>query len=156
MKAGGGDARLAKSNPRHRKYEHFYRAGLFQRGGACRSRRTGREHIVNQQYGLAANSFGMANGKSVGNTIAARACVHSRAMKRGVNAPPDAMFIKRQVTNPRERMSQHRRLIETAFAFALGMKRNGNNQSCLIDRFALLRREHQLTHPARDMGLTLE
>src|SRR5438552_2453983 len=98
----------------------------------------------------------MTDGEGSRDALAAGLSVHAGAMAFGMNATDDAVFVKGQTTQAREFPSEQQSLIETALTFAFNVQRNGDDQVGAIERFALLRCEHQVREASGDVRLALQ
>src|SRR5439155_24139092 len=90
------------------------------------------------------------------DAVSPGAGVHASAMTFGVNASDDAVFIEWQLAEVSEFAGEQCRLIKTAFAFAFGMKRNGNDPVSGINWVALLRCKHQTRQTRSDALLAFQ
>src|SRR5260370_33061016 len=95
----------------------------------------------------------MSNGECLGDTFCSRLGIHPGAMPFSVNSTNQAMFVKWQTAESSKLTSQQRRLIETAFAFAIGMERDRNDHVSTVKRIAPLDGKHQKCEPTRDVRL---
>ena len=153
---GRAAARLVWLGTGDGKNKDILHAGLFQHRRTRRDCGAGSEHVVNQQHALRGDRLSVANREGISDAFAAGARIHAGAVASRLNPTHDAVFIERQVAEAREFASEHSSLVETALAFASGMKRNSDDQVSAIDRLALQRRKHQVGQMSSDMRFTFQ